>query len=444
MPRSILLAAVLIASLVSPHGSHAAEDSTYVADVAFALDELEKHCGHFFDLKSIDWRRVRAEFTKEAREVRNDSEHLWLLIRLTARLRDGHARVVPLEHGRSVELPESVATGERVGPGMAWCSVGKRFYVKHAWSSAERAGVDVGSQVLAVDGQPVGKWLDARVEELRDSIGFSTDHHALTYAMHGGLSMPRGSTLKLELKLPRGKRSKKTITYSGNASARHQGPVAFPEGIDGDGDVSFGKTKRGFGYVYLRKCPNDLPERMDRALAAIGDVPGLILDFRGNSGGAFDHDGLLGRFIPKGREIAFAKRVASAGPAPYGGPVVVIVDSLVVSAGETGSGMFKEDGRAYMIGEGPTAGMSSQKTTIELPSRLFGLYVSIGSNKGRFNQGRGIEGIGVLPHETIAYDPKDLANRVDTLIEAAEKRLLRFPQKDVPYDPADFGWNKPR
>jgi len=183
---------------------------------------------------------------------------------------------------------------------------------------------------------------------------------------------------------------------------------------------------------------------MDRALAAVGDAPGIILDFRGNSGGSFDHDALLGRFVPKGRELAFAKRVPSAGPAPYGGPVVVIVDSLVVSAGETASGMFKEDGRAYMIGEGPTAGMSSQKTTIELPSGLFGLYVSTASNKRRFNGGRGIEGIGVPPHETVAYDPRDLAEGVDTLIEAAEKRLRRFPQKDVPYDPKDFGWKRPR
>ncbi len=441
--RCVLITTLSIAGLAPP-GAARAEDSVYVRDVAFALDELEKRCGHFFELKSIDWRRVRAEFTKEAREVRDDSEHLWLLIRLTARLRDGHARVVPLERGKSVGLPESVDSAERVGPGMAWCEIGKRVYVKHAWSSAQRAGVEVGSQVVAVDDVPVDKWLDGRVEELRDSIGFSTDHHARTYAMHGGLAMPGGSTLKLELRLPRGKRSKKTITYSGNASGRHQGPIAFPEGIEGDGDVSYGKTARGFGYVHLRKCPRDLPERMDRALAAIGNVPGLVLDFRGNSGGAFDHDGLLGRFIPKDREIAFAKRVASAGPEPYGGPIVVIVDSLVVSAGETGSGMFKEDGRAYMIGEGPTAGMSSQKTTVELPSGLFGLYVSIGSNKGRFNEGRGIEGIGVPPHETIAYDPKDLAKGVDTLIEAAEKRLLRFPQKNVPYDPDDFDWKKPR
>ena len=100
--------------------------------------------------------------------------------------------------------------------------------------------------------------------------------------------------------------------------------------------------------------------------------------------------------------------------------------------------MFKEDGRAYMIGESPTAGMSSQKTTINLPSGLFSLYVSIASNKSRFQDGRGIEGIGIEPHELVAFDPKDLANEKDTLILRAAALLADFPQRKVPYDPKDF------
>src|SRR5262249_59761291 len=109
------------------------------------------------------------------------------------------------------------------------------------------------------------------------------------------------------------------------------------------------------------------------------------------------------------RRRGFAKKYARAGEHPYGGPIVVIVDATVVSAGETLSGIFKEDGRGYMIGESNTAGMSSQKTTIDLPSGLFSLYVSVSSNKGRFNGGKGIEGIGVEPHEIVPFHPNDLA-----------------------------------
>ena len=129
-----------------------------------------------------------------------------------------------------------------------------------------------------------------------------------------------------------------------------------------------------------------------------------------------------------------------AGPTTYGGPMIVIVDATTVSAGETTSGMFKEDGRAYMIGESATAGMSSSKETIKLPSGKFELYVSVRSNRGSFNGGRGIEGIGVPPQEFVEFDPQDLANGVDTLTKRAQDLLDKFPQKDVRYNPEDYDW----
>ena len=96
--------------------------------------------------------------------------------------------------------------------------------------------------------------------------------------------------------------------------------------------------------------------------------------------------------------------------------------------------MFKEDGRGYLIGESPTAGMSSSKKTLPLPSGLFELYrVSVASNMGRFNQGRGIEGIGVPPHEIVEYDAADLATGKDTLIERAAALLAAWPKEKVPY-----------
>ncbi|MEM7515963.1 MAG: S41 family peptidase, partial [Planctomycetota bacterium] len=182
---------------------------------------------------------------------------------------------------------------------------------------------------------------------------------------------------------------------------------------------------------------------IDAALASLGEVSGLILDFRGNSGGSFDHEAFMGRFVPKGYELKFAKRYASSGRSPYGGPIVCIVDATVRSAGETASAIFREDGRAYTIGESPTAGMSATKTTIELPSGLASLYVATGSNMSRSNEGRGLEGVGALPHETVSFDAKDLAAGKDTLILRAEALLEDYPQDDVPYDPSEFGWEAP-
>lgn len=114
---------------------------------------------------------------------------------------------------------------------------------------------------------------------------------------------------------------------------------------------------------------------------------------------------------------------------------MVIVDATVRSAGETCAAMFKEDGRGYLIGEAPTAGMSSQKSDVALPSGLFTLRVSTASNMSRVDGGKGIEGRGVAPHEIVPYVAADLAAGVDTAIRRAEALLAAYPYDRVPYAP---------
>lgn len=412
------------------------ESVDYLADVEFALEALEERCGHWFELKDIDWKQVSKQFRREAQAVATDQQHLVLLVRLLARLEDGHAQVRPLPAGEHVEWPEEP---ERTGPGLFLCESKGKLYVRCAYNDAADLGIEPGWEVVKIDGEKAGKWFDRRVEEEADRRSFSTDHQARFHTMHWGLSLPVGTRLDVEFKTPERKKKTRTLTYR-RANPVPWGPPTFPEGCEGDGDVAWAVLPSGHGYIHLRRCKGDLPDRVGAALAALGNVPGLVLDFRANGGGGFDHDDLLGRFVPEGYTLSHAKTYRATGPWQYGGPLVVIVDPGCRSAGETGAGIFKEDGRAYLIGEGPTAGMSSSKETIELPSGMFALYVSVASNKGRFNGGRGIEGIGVIPHEVVEYDPEDLAEGRDTLLERAVERLEKFPQREVPYDPRDAGW----
>ncbi len=74
-----------------------------------------------------------------------------------------------------------------------------------------------------------------------------------------------------------------------------------------------------------------------------------------------------------------------------------------------------------MIGDSTTGGMSSSKAKIPLPSGLFELSVSAYSNKKRFNRGRGLEGVGVIPYETVELEAADLAEGSDMLIRRAER-----------------------
>jgi C-terminal processing protease CtpA/Prc len=429
----LLLAVAAVGALAAP----AAAETVYEKDVQYALAEVPRHAGRFFELKKIDWPAVTRQFTEEAKGIKTDQEHLVLLLRLVARLQDGHATVLPREKTKDIKLPEAAV--QQTGPGMFWCTIGDRVYVKNSFATAQAVGITPGMQVLKVDGMPVHEWIERRTAERSERSGFSTPTQALFMTLHWGLARPVGTQLRLELEDLQGKSLDKTVVCQ-RATTIPSGPAFFPPALKGDGDVRYGKLAGGYGYIHFRRCPATLPELTDKALADLGNVPGLILDFRANGGGGFDHQGFMGRFVPAGRTLAYAVRYESAGSTPYGGPMVVIVDGNTRSAGETASGQFKEDGRAYMIGESATAGMSSSKATVELPSGLFALYVSNASNKGRFNDGRGIEGVGVQPHEVVPYKAADLAAGVDTLIARAEALLKEFPQEKVPYRAEAFGW----
>ena len=49
-------------------------------------------------------KKVSRQFLKEVRQVKSDQDHLVLLVRLLARLEDGHASVRPLAKGKSVKF----------------------------------------------------------------------------------------------------------------------------------------------------------------------------------------------------------------------------------------------------------------------------------------------------------------------------------------------------
>ena len=79
--------------------------------------------------------------------------------------------------------------------------------------------------------------------------------------------------------------------------------------------------------------------------------------------------------------------------------------------------------------------MSSQKTKITVPSGLFAVTFAVASNEDRFNEGRGIEGMGIPPDEVVPYDPAELAHGVDTQIRHAEDLLEHgLPKDRVAYE----------
>jgi carboxyl-terminal processing protease len=421
------MAGVCLVCLCPAGRAAESKPEVYAKDVEFLLTELEQKAGRFFQLKGIDWPTVARQFRAEVKSVTNDVQHVKLCERLVARLKDGHAGLLDVK----VAMPDEARGRRWTGPRVHLLVIGEKVFVRQAFGSATQRGIEIGMDVIRIDGLPARSWVTRRVEQLREDHGYSTDQQALYAACHWGLADWEGTKIEFDL-LKDQARKTVTITRNGGPNFAPIGPVFPPKDLKSIGRQSYGKTDGGFGYIHLRDVPADLAEQLDTMLEALAGTPGLILDFRANGGGGGDHAALFGRFIGAGKEW---RGYRSAGPKPFDGPIVVIIDAGTRSAGETFGGLFKEDGRAYMIGDGPTAGMSSSKEKITVPSGMLAAYFSVRSNMGRFNGGRGLEGLGVAPHEVVAYDPVDLRNGVDTQIRRAEAWLQRgLPKDKVPYE----------
>lgn len=435
--RSALL---VVAVALAFGGSRAAgargEADDLRSDVNFLLDALPKKARDLLRDKGIDWKKATKSLKAEAKKLDDPAEYVRLVERILARLQDGHAGIVKM--APDVQAAFNAANREEAkgrrwtGPRVHLLLAGDDVLVGEAFGEAVQQGVKVGMQVIEIDDLPARTWVEQKADELADKNGYSTRQAALHAACHWGLATWEGTTIRFELR-EGSDRKKVTITRRGGPNFAPSGPACPPEGLKQVDRQSYGKTPGGFAYIHLRDVPDKLPQQLDEMLESLRDAPGLVLDMRANGGGGCDHEAVFGRFLTIGSKW---RQYMGQGAYTFAGPMVVIVDAGVRSAGETVAGMFKEDGRAYMIGPEPTAGMSSQKEVVEVPSGKLSVRVSVSSNKGRFNGGKGIEGLGVPPDEVVLYDPKELLAGTDSQIRRAEE-LLRdgFPKGAVPYEP---------
>jgi C-terminal peptidase prc len=114
------------------------------------------------------------------------------------------------------------------------------------------------------------------------------------------------------------------------------------------------------GYIYLPSFFDEtIPGKVKQALQQFGQLDGLILDNRMNSGGSSDvvepilsyfTDGVVGHFVSR---TATRPLQASADPINYSQtvPLVVLVGTDTVSFGEIFSGVLQDIGRAKVVGQ---------------------------------------------------------------------------------------------
>lgn len=375
-------------------------EGEYVKDWQAFEKEVEKSYP-FFKEKGIadDWRKAKPEWRKKAEECSDDAAFLSLVDEAIRLMRDGHAGIVKSRTPQAEPPP-------RGGLPVAFrpASDGKVVVA----SAAGRLGkiLTPGALVLKIDGVDARQVLDKRAADSWKAGGYFS-------------SPQRAAFLEYAMPLKSEEISSHAITFQiGNEEKevplktdypRRLSVYQFPADMTVlQGGVACALLPGGAGYLYLRRIMGDETARgIEEALAKYPDVPGWVVDLRGNGGGGYTDmlKSVLKKLVSQSSKLA------------------IVIDAGCFSAGETFARDLKQMGgnKTVLIGS-TTAGSSSSKKEWDFPSGVATVRFSVASRKGF--KGKPIEFHGIAPDRVVESDPQDLVKGMDTEIVEAEKFIL--------------------
>ncbi len=201
--------------------------------------------------------------------------------------------------------------------------------------------------------------------------------------------------------------------------------------------LAYGKIQDRIGYLVVWNLTQEgLSDAFDEALEALRATEGLILDLRFNGGGnEVLGQRIAGRFIDQKAVYSFSqyrkgpkhddlseklpRSVEPRGPWRFEAPVVVLQGQKTMSSAESLVLMLAQAPNVTTLGD-HTAGSSGNPRSLEL---THGIVVNVPRWVDLDHEGQPIDGVGVAPQVSVAYEgPGDFRN-ADPVIEAAIQRL---------------------
>ena len=353
-----------------------------------------------------DWAAVRERYRPRVEATKNDDEFYALLnLMLLRELQDFHTGfAAPNEQRRSNGLSVNEVEGKvvvvRVEPD----------------SDASRAGVQMGMILRTFN----GKSGQERIAQLRARLGHYSNAQSERFLLYSSfLGGPLNEPLKLGLERADG-------TQLDVVLARHlRSPTSSA--------LLSQRLPSGFHYLkILEAFRSPVDDQVRNEFANFKNATGLIIDLRGVSGGNVHDIGLkianyffpakvsFGRMLNRSGETpAFHTWSAGGGDQIYRGPVVILIDESVRSAGEVFAQGFQENGRATVIGA-QSCGCVADRESKKVKGGGVLVYSHLAYQSGK---GRKLEGDGVMPDKMVPLTIAALVQGRDEMLEEAERTL---------------------
>jgi carboxyl-terminal processing protease len=376
-----------------------------------------------FELKAINWPEVRRRYQARLDQAATTDAFYLLLFQLVNELKDTHSWLQNYSPPRPMH-----------GPGLSVGLFEERPFVEAVEPDSEAAGMGVkpGAEVVEVDGVAVEEklaWLRSYVPGRSSERAFRSE--ACRYLLAG----EKGTTVAVRLRASDG-RTTNTFALKRSFGLGRPGARSCPFELTRQRFVHFGRHPSGLGYIRIESFNGrgEVAAEFDRALEALRNTPGLILDIRDNQGG-FGQPRIVARLLQQSALVSISytkdgpghkdlhrseQRLEPGGPWQFTGRVALLVNDVTGSAADLFACWLRSAGRVVTVGSTTHGNLSGVAAFAVLPC---GLVARISNGYVCDAKDRPIEGQGNEPDVRVSPTIADVLNGKDPVLDKAVSLL---------------------
>ena len=362
-----------------------------------------------------DWEELGRRYRAIALRAASDSAFYVTLNTMLFELGVSHVGVIPEEHPEWIGAPAVFADG---GIGVDVRVIDGQIVVTRArpGSSGESAGLRPGSVIQAVNGRTAHQLREEALAEPRPSLD---ERILVNEGAQSEFFGPSGTQVDVSWLDVEG------VSHTAAIGREpRSGRTEFMEGIPPMFLEFEARWERpGVGYVRFNVFHPTLLEPILDALDEFQNADGVIIDIRGNVGGAIGvRRTLVERLVSE--PVVFwiyqyrdrtEELVVEPATTTYGGALIILTDAMSASSSEEFAGGLQAIGRARVVGE-RTPGMVLVADVVQLPHGAALVYPVA---ETRVADGTVLEGRGVIPDLQVSLTPESLALGHDLQLQAA-------------------------
>ncbi|MCZ6597592.1 MAG: S41 family peptidase [Planctomycetota bacterium] len=431
---------LVLAACVSEGGRHEVVDDPQPITSEKAVESFDIAWKAIYDthfdpaFNGVDWLALKDELRPAAETCTTEAELRAVIDDMIGRLGQSHFVLIPaaalpaLEEAGDEKPSDEVAGG--VGIDLRYRDDRMLVFEVDRGGPADRAGIRPGWTLDRAGESSTAELL----ERLLEAEGVLDPRKIAAYArkaLRNATFGPIGEPVELALRDADDREVVVELERAERDVIAHAFGTALPTFHLRFRSDTLERGGRRIGWVHFTNWFLPMMKPIDEAMFAMRGHDGIVLDLRGNSGGAAAMCmGLAGHFFEEREVFGTMKlrdsemrlvanpRVVDAsgeGVEAFSGPVAILVDETSASASEVFSGGMQSTGRVRVFGE-TTAGAVLPARTTKLPTgdALLHAYGDFKTADGTLLEGRG-----VIPDETVKLTREELLQGRDPQLEAA-------------------------